>query len=486
VSPLPPSSSANWPAEGTIDRMRVFNTLGRRYEEFTTREEGKAAIYLCGPTVQSDPHVGHGRAAVAFDVIRRYLQWRGYDVTLVQNVTDVEDRIIAAAHESGVPVEQLAKEMTDRFQAAYRTLGVLAPDVEPRATDHIAQMQQMIATLIERGYAYESGGDVYFVVRSFSAYGELSGHRIDDLISGARVEPGENKRDPLDFALWKGAKPGEPQWNSPWGPGRPGWHIECSAMSLEYLGNGFDIHGGGTDLIFPHHENEIAQSEAATGERFARYWLHNGMVNLGGEKMAKSTGQVIGLEEAIRRFTPMAIRLFYLRAHYRTPQEYSETLLADAKTSVDRLWAFRRRGALGGDPDGAAMHRFREVMDDDFNTPEAVGVLFDVVREGNRRLDAGESSGPQVAAFDVIAGVLGLVPPPDSVSDLDDDLAALAAKVGIDTGTSAEETVNRLIEARRTAREERDWARADSVRNGLVDLGVMVEDTPDGVRWHRR
>jgi len=466
--------------------MRVFNTLGRTYEEFTTREEGKAAIYLCGPTVQSDPHVGHGRAAVAFDVIRRYLQWSGYEVTFVQNVTDVEDKIIAAAQERGVPVEKLAKEMTDRFQAAYRALGVLVPDVEPRATDHIAQMQQMIATLIETGHAYESGGDVYFVVRSFPEYGELSGHRIDDLISGARVEPGEQKRDPLDFALWKAAKPGEPRWDSPWGPGRPGWHIECSAMSLEYLGNGFDIHGGGTDLIFPHHENEIAQSEAATGKRFARYWLHNGMVNLGGEKMAKSTGQVIGLEEALERFTPMAIRLFYLRAHYRTPQEYSETLLADARASVERLWAFRRRAVPGDVADAEAIGRFRASMDDDFNTPEAVGVLFDVVREGNRRLDAGESAAAHAAAFDVIAGVLGLIPPGEGLDGLGQALSALAEELGVVGGTTAEATIEQLIEARRAARERRDWPAADSVRNRLADLGIALEDTSDGVRWHRR
>ncbi len=466
--------------------MRVFNTLGRSSEEFVPREEGKATIYLCGPTVQSDPHVGHGRAAVAFDVIRRYLAWSGYEVTLVQNVTDVEDKIIAAALERNLSVEELAREMTGRFEAAYRALGVLRPNVEPRATDHIEQMQQMIAKLIAKGHAYESDGDVYFVVRSFPGYGALSGHRIDELISGARVEPGEHKRDPLDFALWKAAKQGEPRWDSPWGPGRPGWHIECSAMSLAYLGDGFDIHGGGTDLIFPHHENEIAQSEAATGKRFARYWLHNGMVNLAGEKMAKSTGRVIGLEEAIDRFTPMAIRLFYLRAHYRTPQEYSEALLADAKASVERLWAFRRRAVPGSDPDPAVIATFREAMDDDFNTPEAVSVLFDVVREGNRRLDAGESAGPQVAAFDVIAGVLGLVPPGDELGELAEALTELAGDLGVTPGDSAEATVQRLIESRQTARVQQDWTMADVVRDRLAELGVILEDTADGVRWHRR
>jgi cysteinyl-tRNA synthetase len=465
--------------------VRVYNTLGRAYEEFVPRDSGKVAMYVCGPTVQAEPHVGHGRFAVAFDVVRRYLLWCGYEVTYVQNITDVEDRIIAAAQEEGVSVDVLASRVADTFAAAFRELGVLEPNVEPKATEHIAQMQTMISTLIDKGHAYESDGDVYFAVRSFPGYGKLSGHKIDELVAGARVEPGEGKRDPLDFALWKGAKPGEPRWDSPWGPGRPGWHIECSAMSLEYLDSGLDIHAGGTDLIFPHHENEIAQSEAATGARFARYWLHNEMINLGGEKMAKSTGHVIDLATAIERFSGMAVRLFYLRAHYRTPQEYSEELLADARSSVDRLWAFRRRGEPSGLPDEASIERFRHAMDDDFNSPEGVGVLFDVVREGNRRMDAGEDAGSMVATFDVIAGVLGLSAPSTDVDALDADLRRLARDVGVEPGSDAEDTVERLIGARAAARERREWARADAIRDALAHVGIAIEDTPDGARWHR-
>jgi cysteinyl-tRNA synthetase len=467
--------------------MRLFNTLGRTYQEFTPREPGKVAMYVCGPTVQSEPHVGHGRAGVAFDVIRRYLLWRGFEVTYVQNVTDVEDKIIAEAKERGVPVEQLAKEMEARFRATYRALGVLAPDVEPRATEHIPQMLDLLDRLIDRGHAYPADGDVYYAVRSFPEYGKLSGHRIDELRSGARVEPGEHKRDPLDFALWKGVKPGEPHWPSPWGEGRPGWHIECSAMSMEYLGADFDIHGGGSDLIFPHHENEIAQSEGATGRRFARYWLHNGMINLGGEKMSKSTGHVIDLTTAIERFGGMAIRLFYLRAHYRTPQEYSEDLLADAKAAVGRLWSFRRRAGASTDaaPDPEVVAAFTEAMDDDFNTPAAVAVLFDAVREGNRRLDAGEDAGPIVAAFDEIVGALGLVDPHAGLEGLDATLRRIAERFEVAAPDGPEAVLQALIERRDHARRERAWDTADAIRGALAEIGITLEDTPDGVRWHR-
>jgi cysteinyl-tRNA synthetase len=465
--------------------MRVFNTLGRTYEEFVPRDEGKVSMYVCGPTVQSEPHMGHGRFAVAFDVVRRYLTWRGYEVTYVQNVTDVEDKIIAAAQEQGVPVDVLAEKMANEFSHVFRALGVLPPDIEPRATEHIGQMHSMIAELIERGHAYESGGDVYFSVRSFPGYGKLSGHRIDDLISGARVDPDERKHDPLDFALWKSAKPGEPWWDSPWGRGRPGWHIECSAMSLEYLGNGFDFHAGGTDLIFPHHENEIAQSEAATGAQFARYWLHNEMINLGGEKMSKSTGHVIDLATAVERYSPMAIRLFYLRAHYRTPQEYSEELLSDARSAVERLWAFSRRGEAIGEPDPETMQRFVDAMDDDFNSPEAVGVLFEVVREGNRLLDTGGDARTHLATFATIAGVLGLVPPDSNLGDLEDELSHLAASLGLTPGPSSAATIDGLLAARQEARATKDWETADRIRDGFARLGIVIEDTPDGARWHR-
>jgi len=327
--------------------MHVYNTLGRALQDFEPRTPGEVSMYVCGPTVQSAPHVGHGRQAVAFDVIRRYLSWRGHRVRFVTNVTDVEDKIINAAADAGITVEEVARRATAQFLDAYARLRVLPANDLVYATAEIPSMVALIATLVERGHAYAAGGDVYFAVRSLPAYGKLSGRNVDDMRSGARIEPGELKRDPLDFALWKASKPGEPTWDSPWGPGRPGWHIECSAMAVARLGFGFDIHGGGLDLIFPHHENEIAQSEAAEGsEPFARYWLHNGMLTLRGEKMSKSEGNVVGLLDVLDRYRPEAVRLYYLRAHYRQPLEFGDDLLADAEASLGRLWAFRRR--IGG------------------------------------------------------------------------------------------------------------------------------------------
>jgi len=466
--------------------MQVYNTLGRTLQPLETREPGVVTMYVCGPTVQSAPHVGHGRQAVAFDVIRRYLEWRGYAVTYVTNVTDVEDKIIAAAAEEGSTTEEVAARVTAQFFDAYRRLGVRPPDRLCYATGHITEMQEAIAVLIERGHAYAAGGDVYFSVRSFPGYGKLSGHHPDELLAGARIEPGEHKRDPADFALWKGSKSGEPSWESPWGPGRPGWHIECSVMAEKELGFGFDVHGGGLDLVFPHHENEVAQSEAAAGAApFARYWLHNGMVNLRGEKMAKSTGNIVGLLDLLDEYPPVAVRLFYLRAHYRAPIDYAADLLQDAVASLERLWAFRRRVGEGdGVSESEAIDRFRTAMDDDFNTAAAMGVLFDVVREGNRHLDAGEDAAPLAAAYDEIIGVLGLTEPAAALDDLADDLAALA--VAVDAAPAApEETMAALIAARSRARVGKDWATADLIRDRLGGLGIVLEDGADGTTWHR-
>ncbi len=466
--------------------MLVFNTLGRELQAFEPRDSGAVSIYVCGPTVQSAPHVGHGRQAVAFDVIRRYLVWRGFDVAFVTNITDVEDKIINAAAEQGITTEEVAEQATAQFLEAYERLGVLPPDHLLYATSHIPEMLEMIERLIERGHAYPAGGDVYFAVRSFDGYGKLSGRNVDELVAGARIDPGEHKRDPADFALWKASKPGEPSWDSPWGPGRPGWHIECSAMSEKQLGFGFDIHGGGLDLVFPHHENEVAQSEAAAGSApFARYWLHNGMVNLRGDKMAKSTGNIIGLLDLLAGYPPLAVRLFYLRAQYRAPIDYSPEAMEDAKASLERLWSFRRRAGEGSaPPDADAIERFRTVMDDDFNTAEAMAVLFDVVRDGNRHLGAGEDAEPLAAAFDEIAGVLGLLEPAAGVDDLTDALSALAERQGV-TGIGAGGLLDGLVTRRSRARDERDWAVADEIRNGLAELGIVLEDTADGTTWHR-
>ena len=349
-------------------------------------------------------------------------------------------------------------------------------------------MIEIIGQLIDRDLAYPADGDVYFRVRRLDGYGKLSGRNLDDLLAGARIEPGEAKDDPLDFALWKGAKPGEPSWDSPWGPGRPGWHIECSAMAAKYLGTSFDIHAGGNDLIFPHHENEIAQSEGASGEPFAKYWLHNGMVNLSGEKMSKSTGHIIDLDEAIATHGGPAVRLFYLRAQYRSPLEFSPELLEDAAAAMDRLRAFGRRTSRleAVDPDGGLIGRFIEAMDDDFNTPEALAVLFDAVRLGNSALDGDGDAAPIAAAFVQMAGVLGLDLSHAGSDDLADELAVLAAELGVAAGTTAGETMEVLLAARAEARSAKNWALADRIRDGVAGLGIMIEDSADGARWFRR
>jgi len=450
--------------------VRVYNSMGRALVDFVPREKGKVGIYVCGPTVQSEPHVGHGRYAVAFDVIRRYLIWRGFDVTYVSNITDVEDKIIAAAEEAGESVESLAAQMAERFATAFKRLGVLPPDVEPRATEHIPEMIELIGQLIERGLAYDRDGDVYFSVKTLEMYGKLSGRKPDELRAGHRIDVDESKEDPLDFALWKAAKPGEPTWESPWGPGRPGWHIECSAMAAKYLGEGFDIHGGGLDLIFPHHENEVAQSEGASGATFARYWVHNGMVNLGGEKMAKSTGRIVDLGDILDSFGGRALRMLYVRAHYRSPIEYSEDLLVEAEESLDRLDRFRERVEPGA-PDEGAIARFTEFMDDDFGTPQAVSLMFDLIREGNRLLDDGEEARALAGAVEEIVSVLGL----------DDAEEGPVAEAEL-----SDAEVEELVARRDEARTKRDFEVADEIRERLADVGVIIEDSPDGTRWLRR
>ncbi len=450
--------------------IEVYSTLHRALVPLVTRRDGEVSMYVCGPTVQSEPHVGHGRSAVAFDVIRRYLTWCGFAVTYVRNVTDIEDKIIVAAEELGRSVEDLAGEMAKRFEDAYQGLGVLSPDIEPKATEHIAEIIDITERLIERGLAYPRDGDVYFSVRALESYGKLSGRRPDELRAGHRIEVQESKEDPLDFALWKAAKPGEPWWDSPWGPGRPGWHIECSAMAASYLGSDFDIHGGGSDLIFPHHENEIAQSEGATGETFARYWLHNGMVNLSGEKMAKSTGHIVDLASILESHGGRAIRMLYLRAHYRSPIEYSDDLLSEAGEALTRLDRFRER-AEAGIPDEEALDRFRAAMDDDFGTPQAISLMFDLIREGNRVLDEGGDASRIAGAVEEMVGVFGL-----------DD--ASSAAMGEEELSAAQ--IETLIAERNTARREQRFAAADAIRDRLAEAGIVLEDGPDGTRWLRR
>jgi cysteinyl-tRNA synthetase len=466
--------------------IRLHDTMQRRLVDLVPRDEGKIGFYVCGPTVQSGPHVGHGRSAVAFDTIRRYLIWRGFDVTFARNVTDIEDKIIDKAAEAGEEVAVYAARIEKEFTEGYRALGAMDPDIEPRATENIPQMIDIISVLIDRGLAYRAGDDVYFSVRTDEDYGRLSGRRIDEMLAGTRIEENEVKHDQLDFALWKGAKPGEPWWDSPWGPGRPGWHIECSAMATRYLGTDFDIHAGGTDLIFPHHENEIAQSESATGERFARYWLHNGMVNLDGAKMAKSTGNIVDLPTALDTYGGMALRLLFLRAHYRAPIEFSEELVEAAVESHRRISRLLERVPVtDAAPDRQVLDGFIAAMDDDFGTPAALGVVFDAVRDANRILDEGGDAGPMVAAVREVLDVLGL----DAGTDHEvvDDRAVRAVATAFDVRSEGEiDTVlSALLAARARAREERDFATADRIRDRLASVGIVVEDTPDGARWLR-
>ena len=454
--------------------MRLHNTLSGTVEELVPRDEGRVGLYVCGPTVQGPPHFGHARAVIVPDVLRRYLEWRGHEVFHVRNITDVDDKIIDRAAAEGRHPAEVAEAFTQVWETQIAALGALHPHVVPRATGHIPEMLELIGALLERGAAYEAGGDVFFSVAAYPDYGKLSGRRPDELRAGARIDPGEAKRDPADFALWKAAKPGEPSWPSPWGRGRPGWHIECSAMSTKYLGSGFDIHAGGIDLAFPHHENEIAQYEAATGEPFARTWLHNGLLHFEGGKMAKSVGNIIALDEAIDRYGADALRMFYLRADYRAPIDFSEERLAEAAAAVDRLAGFlRATEALAAEPAAGEADTevagFTAAMDDDLGTPAAHAALFDLVSRGYAHLEAGRDA-EAAACRDAVAelsGVLGyeLATP--------DEGAELVAPL-----------VEELLALRAEARAAKDFAAADRIRDRLTAVGVVVEDTPAGARWH--
>jgi cysteinyl-tRNA synthetase len=468
--------------------MLVHSTLHRGLVELVPAVSGEIGVYVCGATVQSEPHVGHGRYAVVFDMIRRYLMWRGNRITFVRNITDIDDKIIAAAAAAGESVSERARRISALFSDGYRALGVLEPDFEPKATEHVPEMLDLIGRLVDKGLAYPaSNGDVYFSVRSFRSYGKLSGRNPDEIRAGARIEISEAKNDPLDFALWKAAKPGEPSWESPWGAGRPGWHIECSAMAARYLGPDFAIHGGGNDLIFPHHENEIAQSEGATGETFARYWLHNGMLNLTGEKMSKSTGRLVDLGNALEEFDGTALRLFYLQAHYRSPLDFSRELVGSAAAAYDRLRRFLIRAARdpGTKPAADVMERFIAAMDEDFATPEALAIVFDAVAEANRQLDEGENPAELTAAVHEIVDVLGLGLQQEDLEDLSPELEALAADLSVESGDPVG-IIEALLSARARAKANRDFATSDLIRDRLAAIGIMVEDTSDGARWLRR
>ncbi|MDR2665436.1 MAG: cysteine--tRNA ligase [Oscillospiraceae bacterium] len=463
--------------------MKLFNTLTMQKEEFVPLVPGKVGMYSCGPTVYNYIHIGNARPMIMFDALRRYFEYRGYTVTYVQNFTDIDDKIISAANGEGVSCAAHAERFIAEYFTDARGLGVRDATVHPRATENVAEIIDLISALVGKGHAYASGGDVYFRADSFEGYGKLSHQPRDALLAGARVDASEAKESAADFALWKAAKPGEPLWESPWGAGRPGWHIECSAMSCKYLGRTFDIHCGGQDLIFPHHENEIAQSEGASGQPFARYWIHNGYVNIDNRKMSKSLGNFFTVREAASEYGYGCIRMLMLMSHYRSPLNYSVDTLPQARSALERLetarenYAFLAKHGVGGGMSeserararalGAYRDRFIGALDDDFNTADAMAVLFELVREGNTAAVAGEAvssefAGALLALFDELEGVFGVVSRNE---------------------TAGNREIESLIAARQEARAAKDWARADNIRDKLKKMGVAIEDTPLGVKW---
>jgi len=463
--------------------LQIHDTLARAVREFTPITPGQASVYLCGATVQAPPHLGHLRSAVAFDVLIRWLEASGYRVTFCRNVTDIEDKILRTAQAEGVPSWIVAERNQRAFTQAYDALGCRPPDIEPRATGHIPEMIVLIRRLIEGRHAYPSGGDVYFDVHSYSGYGALSGQRLDQMRSAEDSLDDDAKRDPRDFTLWKGAKPGEPFWETPWGRGRPGWHLECSAMSTKYLGPAFDIHGGGMDLIFPHHENEIAQSRAA-GDGFARYWMHNGLLGLAGEKMSKSGGNSLLVTDVLRRVRAPELRYYLVQAHYRSLLEYSQDALAEAAAAYQRIERFVLRasevlmGAADGDGAPGLPASFRWAMDEDLAVPAALAAVHACVRDGNQALAAADKTAVRasLAQARAMLDVLGLDPlaPPwaGSAGSGDDRLRDVVGSL-----------VTLTLRQRDAARARRDYATADAIRDGLDEMGIGVEDTPEGPRW---
>jgi cysteinyl-tRNA synthetase len=460
--------------------LRFTDSLTGKKVEFTPRDPGRASVYWCGPTVYDDPHLGHARSTLAFDVLVRYLRWSGYDVCAVSNITDIDDKIINRAAAEGSSEPDVAHRFETSFIGQMDRLNVAHPDLRPRATEYVDKMVEVIGDLVGQGMAYTTDSGVYFDVDRLDDYGALVGRSVEDLRegAGARVEVDDDKADPLDFALWKAAKPGEPTWDSPWGPGRPGWHIECVAMSLHLLGDGFDIHGGGDDLVFPHHENERAEA-LGCGRAFARHWVHNGMVQVDGEKMSKSLGNFTTLDDLLNTWDPRALRLLVLQTHYRRTMEVGSTTLDQSAAALARLDKFADRMAGAdlpeADPDADVMNRFRAVMDDDLGSPQALAVIFDAVRDANRALDAEDDStaaGLHAAAIH-LAGVLGL------------ELGSAAAPARTDEDDAADAEIDDLVDQRLVAKAAKDYGRADRIRDQLTARGIVLEDSARGTSWHR-
>jgi len=473
-----------------LPKITVYNTLTQKKEELIPHDGNKIRMYACGPTVYDSAHLGHARSAVSFDVIQRFLRHAGYDVTFVRNYTDIDDKIIKRANELGVPSEEISEKYIKEYRDDMESIGVQTPDVEPKVTEHVDRIIELIQKIIDRGHAYISGKDVFFSVRKFKEYGKLSKRSVDNMLEGVRIDVNEQKEDPLDFALWKGAKDGEPSWPSPWGDGRPGWHIECSVMSMEYLGKNFEIHGGGKDLIFPHHENEIAQSESASGEQFAKYWLHNGLIQINSEKMSKSLGNFFTVQNAVKRWTPEAIRFFFLSHHYQNPADFSEQVMDDTETSLERIYTTLKRAEdIKDDSDTADpeleknLEKFKEnwfkAMCDNFNTADAVGNLFDLIRAINKSIDKNgwtETLGETLDEINRFSDVLGILK-----ENPDEYLESKKSSEKLE-GITPEE-IETLIDERKQARADKNWSRADEIRDQLDSKGIVLEDKPDGTIW---
>ena len=484
--------------------MKIYNTLTGKKEEFIPFSKNEVRIYACGVTVYDYCHIGHARSAIVFDVMRKYFHYKGFHVTYVRNFTDIDDKIINRAQKEGIPWDAVAKKYTDEYYTDMDRLGVGRADVEPKATEHIGEIIAIVQKLIEKGFAYEADGSVYYSVDAFPAYGKLSKRDKDEMIAGARIEVDERKKNPLDFALWKKSKEGEPFWESPWGEGRPGWHIECTAMSMKHLGESFDIHGGGADLLFPHHENEIAQSEAASGKPFVKYWVHNGFITIDKEKMSKSLGNFFTIREVLDRFDPEVVRFFLLSTHYRSPIEFSDLLLQEAEASIDKYYttimriqdfvekktddkeALSKAGELfSALLSSFFIGNFQEAMDDDFNTALAIGHIFELVRELNRFLDSKPSSlqdrqlvlsaQERLAEAGEILHLFGRTP-----------LEWYASLMKLKSIALSETEIHQKIKERRDARLRKDWQLADTIRRELEEKGIILEDKKDGTDWKVR
>ncbi|KAA3603024.1 MAG: cysteine--tRNA ligase [Calditrichaeota bacterium] len=461
--------------------LKIFNTLTKKKEEFIPVEEGKAKIYVCGPTVYNFFHIGNARPFITYDIVRKYLEFLGYDVTYVMNLTDIDDKIINRAIEEKISTEEVAEKYTAEFFKDIDELRIKRADVYPKATDHIKEMIQMVETLIEKGFAYESKGDVYFNIPQNKEYGKLSGKILEELQASERTATGSGKKNDLDFTLWKSAKPNEPAWESPWGKGRPGWHLECSAMSTKYLGETFDIHGGGTDLVFPHHENEIAQSECTFGKQFVNYWMHNGMLNLNDEKMSKSLGNFFTTREVLGKFLGESVRMLMIQKHYRSPIAYSFERLEEAQSSVERITSTYKRGLekLNGNLEGGdevfaqRIEQFKEGMNDDFNTAKGMSIVFEAVKEVNillSKLNLNETE------KNILVGEIKFIEKTDKIFDV-------ILKKEEEGGGKFGEVMKILIKLRKKLRAKKDWELSDYLRDELEKINILIQDTPNGTKW---